>query len=103
MGRGATRNISSRGLMVETGEALLPGEELDLVVDWPIKLENLYPLELRVSGRVLRITPAGTVLKISRCEFRIRGTRDEPSLAMPPARPADMSRSGTARLIVFGN
>ena len=49
--------------------------DLELRIAWLFLLQNVRPLELRVRGRVLRSDDRGTVLRISKYEFRTCGER----------------------------
>ena len=49
-----TLNISSKGLLFATEEALQPGQLLQVSVDWPARLENQVPLKLVAEGRIVR-------------------------------------------------
>jgi hypothetical protein len=48
------------------------GQELDLFVDWPVLLDGVIPLQLVMSGVVVRTAGAVTALLIKRYEFRTR-------------------------------
>jgi hypothetical protein len=75
IGRGTTSEISRSSVLFRGDESLDPGTLLDLLVDWPIQLRNTCPLELRISGQVVRTNSRGTALHISRYEFRSRPSR----------------------------
>jgi len=69
-GTGVVSNVSTGGLFFKTDRMLPVGKRIQLVIDWPAKLET-GDLRLEVSGKVLRSTAAGTALKVLRYEFRV--------------------------------
>lgn len=75
IGRGITRDLSSGGVLFATDEFLAPGTPLDLSIDWPVHMSDMGPLELKISGQVVRANSRGTVLQVTRYEFRARGPR----------------------------
>lgn len=75
IGTGKTVNISSRGLLFRTDRELVPGQRLELSVQWPAKLEDACPLKLVTIGRVVRSAAGLVAVSIERYEFRTQGGR----------------------------
>ena len=73
IGLGQTLNISSGGVLFTTEEALKVGEDMELSINWPTKLDGKQPLKFVVVGRVVRNGGGTAALQIQRYEFRIRG------------------------------
>ena len=69
-GAGKTSNISSGGIFLQTGDALLTGGEIELQMDWPFFLDGSCPLKLVVQGKIVRSDGKGTAVRILRHEFR---------------------------------
>ena len=99
-----TLNISSKGLLFSTEEALQPGQLLQVSVDWPARLENQVPLKLVAEGRIVRNLNGQAAMRIDKYEFRTRrinkSANDLPK-DQPVSRPAETaggisSRPGTA-------
>jgi hypothetical protein len=67
-----TLNISSKGLLFATDEALQPGQLLQVSVDWPARLENQVPLKLVAEGRIVRNVNGQAAMRIDKYEFRTR-------------------------------
>jgi DNA-binding NarL/FixJ family response regulator len=67
-----TLNISSKGLLFSTDEALQPGQLLQVSVDWPARLENQVPLKLVAEGRIVRNLNGQAAMRIDKYEFRTR-------------------------------
>jgi len=74
-GSGCTVDLSRGGVRFETDTPPPPGAEIALRVAWPFLLQNVCPLELHLSGRVLRNDDDGTVVVIRKYEFRTCGSR----------------------------
>jgi hypothetical protein len=70
-----TLNISSKGLLFATEEALQPGQLLQVSVDWPARLENQVPLKLVAEGRIVRNLNGLAAMRIDKYEFRTRRTK----------------------------
>jgi hypothetical protein len=58
----ATANISSGGVLVETGNPPRHGTRVELHIDWPVQLYGTVPLKLVITGEVLR--SAGTQMAV---------------------------------------
>jgi CheY-like chemotaxis protein len=82
-----TLNISSKGLLFTTNEALQPGQLLPVSVDWPARLENQVPLKLVAEGRIVRNLNGQAAMSIDKYEFRTRRSRgnSEPGQDKTPA------------------
>jgi CheY-like chemotaxis protein len=72
-----TLNISSKGLLFATEEALQPGQLLQVSVDWPARLENQVPLKLVAEGRIVRNLNGLAAMHIDKYEFRTRRIRTQ--------------------------
>ena len=79
-GCGHTLELSRGGVRFWTDSAPPDGSTVDLKIQWPFLLQDVCPLELRVAGSVLRTDSRGTVVKISKYEFRTCGSNsfDQP-------------------------
>jgi hypothetical protein len=71
-GSGKTCNFSRSGIFFRADQALPKGLAVELSIDWPVLLDGVCPLQLRISGKVLRSSAAGTAVKILRHQFRTR-------------------------------
>jgi CheY-like chemotaxis protein len=106
-----TLNISSKGLLFSTDEALQPGQLLQVSVDWPARLENQVPLKLVAEGRIVRNLNGLAAMRIDKYEFRTRGkaqnshaggpAKNNSENARPSSRPPETavnisSQPGTA-------
>ena len=71
-GSGHTIDLSSSGLSFTTNVLLLPGQKLDVSIDWPVLLDGAIKLQLVMSGVVVRADTSVVALQIERHEFRTR-------------------------------
>jgi hypothetical protein len=69
-GTGYTVDLSCGGVRFQTDDPPPPGAEVELRIPWPLLETNICPLELQVWGKVLRNDSRGTVVLMSRFEFR---------------------------------
>jgi len=89
-----TLNISSKGLLFSTEEALQPGQLLQVSVDWPARLENQVPLKLVAEGRIVRNLNGQAAMRIDKYEFRTRRTKTNASDgAAAPGIKKDITKS----------
>jgi len=84
-GSSETLNISSKGVLFKTDEALEPGQLVQVSVDWPARLENQIPLKLVAEGRIVRNINGVAAMTIEKYEFR---TRRSPAQANSPSKPS---------------
>jgi hypothetical protein len=68
-GEGKTVNISSGGVLFQTGKGV-PGGLIALSIRWPAVLGNLPFIELWISGRIVRSDTEGTAVRMERYEFQ---------------------------------
>jgi hypothetical protein len=70
-GRGVTCNVSNSGLLIKTDRVLPTGRQIQLVINWPAKLNKEHVLLLVADGRVVRSTAEGTAVELRQgYEFR---------------------------------
>ena len=72
-GTGRTRDLSSHGILFETGRALPVGSYVEAAVSWPARLHGVAPLKLTAAGRVVRSDMGGTAIRMVQHEFRTVG------------------------------
>ena len=76
-GVGRTVDLSSGGILFDAGRDLPVGLSVELSVSWPVLLHNVAPLQLVVSGRVVRREGRHTALRIAQHEFRTMSSATE--------------------------
>jgi hypothetical protein len=75
-GSGATIDLSSGGILFEAGRPLPVGMNVELSIAWPALLHNVAPMQLVVSGRIVRTSGNRTAVAMAQHEFRTLGTAD---------------------------
>ena len=76
-GTGRTMDISSGGLLLEAERPLPVGLNLELSITWPVMLHNVAPLQLVVSGRIVRARGKQVAVRMVQHEFRTLGVPAE--------------------------
>ncbi len=71
-GAGKVINMSMTGALLRTEEQLERGLALQVSMDWPVKLDNVRPLQLVLTGPIIRTHQNEAVLSIARIQFRTR-------------------------------
>ncbi|MGA2195021.1 MAG: hypothetical protein ABSH40_07095 [Bryobacteraceae bacterium] len=69
-GSGASVNLSSGGILFDAGRPLPPGLNVELSISWPVLLHNSAPLQLIVSGRIMRAFGNCAAIQMAQHEFR---------------------------------
>jgi hypothetical protein len=84
-GTGTTLDLSSGGILFETDRQLPTGLNVELSISWPVLLHNVAPLQLVVTGRIVRASGRRTAVRMMQHEFR---TAKQPAdrSAMPTSR-----------------
>jgi hypothetical protein len=72
-GVGKTHDISTNGVFFSADQALPSGLDVELSMDWPLRLGGLCHLQVKIAGKVLRSGERGTAVQIRHYEFRTRG------------------------------
>jgi hypothetical protein len=75
IGLGRSLNISSSGVLFTTESNLPAGQRVELAVSWPALLNDVLPLKLVASGRLVRSQGRQAAMAIDRYEFKTRGAK----------------------------
>jgi len=87
-GVGRTVDLSSGGLLFDCGRQLPVGLNVELAISWPVLLHNQAPLQLIVSGRIVRCASNRTAVMMAQHEFRTSGaSADQRAALAAAARP----------------
>jgi hypothetical protein len=76
-GTGETLDLSSGGILFEAGRELPLGLNVELSIAWPALLHNVAPMQLFVSGRIVRTNGGRIAIHMSQHEFRTSGGADQ--------------------------
>src|SRR5580658_6009169 len=69
-GTGCTVNMSSGGIRFEAGREMPSGLNVELAISWPILLLNVAPMQLYITGRILRSGNGWAAIRTVTHEFR---------------------------------
>jgi hypothetical protein len=69
-GTGASVDLSSGGILFDAGRPLPLGLNIELSITWPVLLRNTAPLQLVVSGRIVRSAGTRAAIQMVQHEFR---------------------------------
>jgi len=74
-GLGRTCDLSTGGVLFRLDQSLPKGSRAELSVDWPLRLDGVCPLQVLISGQVVRSWAKAAVVRITHYEFRTRGNQ----------------------------
>ena len=87
-GIGHTIDLSSGGIHFETDRPLPAGLNVELSIAWPAMLHNMAPLQLVVSGKIVRSSGRRTAIQKYQHEFRTVGiSAEQRAMSSTPSRP----------------
>jgi hypothetical protein len=103
-GVGRTVDLSSGGILFDPGRPLPVGLNVELAISWPVLLRNEAPMQLIVSGRIVRAAQNRTAVAMNQHEFRTSGTLADGRLKKPSsaALPPSMQLANGAAGASFG-
>jgi hypothetical protein len=84
-GLGHTIDLSSGGIFFDSGRQLPVGQKVELSISWPVLLRNITPLQLIVTGRIVR--SAGDRVAIQTLQHGFRTIVAQPEHRVPVATP----------------
>ena len=94
-GVGSTVDLSSGGVLFDAGRPLPVGLNVELAIAWPVLLHNIAPMQLVVTGRIVRSDGERTAVMVNQHEFRTTGVPTHRGVLGRMGRPQSMAaRSG---------
>jgi len=69
-GAGITVNMSSKGLLISAQCPVKSGMRVEIILEWPLALEGVVPLQLVILGKVIRLDESGFAVEYRRYQFR---------------------------------
>jgi hypothetical protein len=76
-GSGTTRDISTNGISFRCRKPLPVGSHVELTVDWPARYGDVYPIDLHLTGFIVRSDAGRAAVRITSRRFRIL-SEDQP-------------------------
>jgi hypothetical protein len=61
-GSGKTLNVGTGGVLFEGNELLLPGDAIELLMNWPFLWKGVCPMRLAIRGLVVRSDSYGVAI-----------------------------------------
>ena len=77
-------DLSSGGIRFDAGRQLPVGLNVELAISWPALLHNSAPMQLVVSGRIVRSDGPQAAIHMTQHEFRTAGMPIEARPALTP-------------------
>lgn len=77
VGVGTTIDLSSGGILFDAQRELPPGLNVELSVSWPVLLHNVAPLNLVITGKIIRVSGNRIAVRMKQHEFRTSGSSAE--------------------------
>lgn len=77
-GSGMTCDISTGGISFRSRRPLPVGAHIEITVDWPAKFGDTYPVDLQVTGFVLRSDSGRTAVRMTSRKFRVAPVPAQP-------------------------
>ena len=77
-GSGNTCDLSSNGLSFRCRRPLPVGAHIEMMVDWPSKYGDLHPIELQVTGFIVRNVSGRIGVRVTSRKFRIDSAVEQP-------------------------
>ena len=77
-GSGNTCDLSSNGLSFRCRRPLPIGAHIEMSVEWPSKYGDLYPIELQVTGFVVRSVGGKIGVRVTSRKFRVESAMEQP-------------------------
>jgi c-di-GMP-binding flagellar brake protein YcgR len=77
-GSGLTADISTTGVSFRCRKPLPEGAHVEMVIDWPAKYGDLYPVDLLITGFVVRSDAARTAVRMTSKKFRVASAPEQP-------------------------
>jgi hypothetical protein len=84
-GTGQTLDVSSGGILFDAGRHLPQGFNLELSISWPVRLNNVAPMQLVATGKIVRSDSRQVAMQTAQHEFRTMGMSVEHRNGLPAA------------------
>ena len=101
-GTGHTVDLSSGGILLDAGRHLPVGLDVELSIAWPVLLHNVAPMQLAVTGRIVRSEGNMIAIRTVQHEFRTAGTPTDNRALYVAAGRSSSSRSIHVGVIAGG-
>jgi hypothetical protein len=80
-GSGTTCDLSTSGLSFRCRRPLPVGGHIEVLIDWPPRFGDRYPIELQITGFVVRNEGGRIGVRLNSHRFRVEQEASQPFLA----------------------
>lgn len=77
-GSGNTCELSTTGLSFRSRKPLPVGAHIELVVEWPSKYGDIYPIDLQITGFIVRSQGGRIGVRVTSRKFRVDSAAAQP-------------------------
>ncbi len=77
-GSGLSLDVSTSGVSFRSRRPLPVGAHIEIVVNWPVRYGDVYPIDLQVTGFVVRSDDNRTAVRMTSHKFRVAQVAAEP-------------------------
>ncbi|MBZ5728250.1 MAG: PilZ domain-containing protein [Acidobacteriia bacterium] len=70
-GSATTCEISTSGLSFRSRKPLPVGSHIEMIIDWPARYGDVYPIDLQATGFVVRSEHGRTAVRVTSRKFRV--------------------------------
>ncbi len=99
-GTGRTLDLSSGGILFDAGRQLPAGVGVEISIAWPALLHDVAPMQLVVSGRIVRAEGFHAAVHVNQHEFRTAAT-DQHSVVARARANSGLKLIGPAKFGTF--
>lgn len=77
-GSGLTLDMSTTGVSFRSRRPLPVGSHIEMTVNWPARYGDIYPIDLQITGFVVRSDNNRTAVRMTSRKFRVASIPAEP-------------------------
>jgi hypothetical protein len=74
VGTGTTYEMSTNGLSFRTRKPLPIGAHVEMLIEWPARYGDIYPVDLQATGFIVRSDGGRTAVRMTSRRFRVVAT-----------------------------
>ncbi len=71
VGTATTCEISTHGLSFRSRKPLPVGAHVEMVIEWPVRYSDAYPIDVQATGFILRSDGGRTAVRMTSRKFRV--------------------------------
>jgi hypothetical protein len=63
-GQGETISVSRANVLFRSNEVLVLGQKIELRIEWPVLLDNVVPLQVRIKGSIADVNGSQALVRV---------------------------------------